>query len=292
MSYWYCLDAAEKDERVATYKVLNDNSTGFIECFQSVDEALRSEERRSGRPANRNLITLVTLGTLPSTAKAFIEDHELSADEHHRGNHLGIWWMRGKWASILAQGKSAEDDRQARLVESEFALRWVALDSKATFALCEAPSPGDIGERLLELIRFAPSIAKPDEARKHGEKAEQLGVDIDAAIATSPELANFEQDFIRLGQRRSTLYEPAITRRLGSYSRGFSEFPAVKPDFIVGEYRPCALTSAKDIDAIEEAIKRKCHVIEFTSHLQNDMAGLEEYLLQKVQRYGLLLESV
>jgi hypothetical protein len=68
----------------------------------------------------------------------------------------------------------------------------------------------------------------------------------------------------------------------------------VKPDFIVGDYQPCAVTSAVsgDVADITEAIRRTCHVIEVTAHLQSDLVGLRDYLLGKVQRYALLLESL
>jgi hypothetical protein len=107
-------------------------------------------------------------------------------------------------------------------------------------------------------------------------------------------MLDFQQRFLALGQARSTLYEPAIARRLGKYSRGFASFPSVKPDFIAEEYKPCAVTAApsRSTDNITAAIRRSCHAIEFTAHLQDDMSGLKEYLLGKVRRYALLLESL
>lgn len=294
MSYWYCLDSSGKGQQKEAHKVLTDIATGFTECFQAIDQALHSEDRRTGRPANRNLITLVTLGTLPSTARGFIDDEELDHGEHHRGNHLGIWWMRDKWASILSKGEKTETYRRAQMLESEFSLRWVALDIKATYWLCQAPASQDIGERLLDVLRFKPSIANPDEVKKHGQSAARL--DDEIASSNPGALAEFEQQFSTLGQRRSGLYEPALSQRLPRYGHGFSVFSVVKPDYIVGEYVPCALTSVKSDKAIEEAIKevmrRECHALEFTSHLRSDMKGLKEYLLDKIERYAILLESV
>lgn len=294
VSYWYCVDAAGRDERLSVYDVLTAPDKGFTDSFVALDKALRSEEKRTGRPANRNLLTLVTLGTPPSMAKVFIEDHELSAQEHHRGDHLGVWLMRKQWASTLYEGNDVELSRRTRMVESEFALRWVALDIKATFALCEAPSPADLGERILEIVRFFPSIAKPDEVKKQGEACAKLEAEIEHSVGAPSAVAAFEQQFSSLGQRRSIVYEAAIATRLGGYSRGFAEHPSVKPDFIVGEYKPCAVTvaRARDDGAITEAIRRTCHAIEFTAHLQSDMDGLTGYLLDKVKRYALVLESV
>jgi hypothetical protein len=291
VSYWYCLDASGKDERVAAYDALTATTTGFTDCFQAIDEALRSDEKRSGRPANRNLITLVTLGAAPSVAKVFLDDRELTAQEHHRGDHIGVWWMRDRWASTLYEGSDPAISRQARMVESEFALRWVALDMDSTYWLCQPPSPGDLGEQLLQLIQFTPSIGKPEDVKKHGDIAAALDANITQAGAPN---SAFATNFVGLGQRRSTVYEPAIIKRLPGYSHGFASFAAVKPDVIVGEYKPCALTSAgvRDAGAITDAIRRTCHAVEFTAHLQNDMAGLSDYLLEKVGRYGLLLESV
>lgn len=296
MSYWYCLDAAGKEERLSVYDVLSAPDKGFTDSFIAVSEALQSvNAKRTGRPANRNLITLVTLGTPPSTAKGFIDEHELAAQEHQRGEHLGVWLMREQWASSLYEGDDRELARRAQMLESEFALRWVALDMTATFALCQAPSPDDLGGRLLDVIRFAPSIAKPDEVKRHGGDCARLDDDLAAGAGPAADLEAFQQRFVELGQRRSTQYEPAIARRLGAgYSRGFAEYPAVKPDFIAGEYKPCAVTTspARSDGKITEAIRRTCHAIEFTAHLRDDMSGLKDYLLEKVGRYALLLESI
>jgi hypothetical protein len=294
MSYWYCLDAAGKTERLSVYDVLKAPDKGFTDSFVAVSEALQSAEvKRPGRPANRNVITLVTLGTPPSTAKGFIDDHDLTAQEHHRGDHLGVWLMREQWASTLYEGDDREVSRRAQMLESEFALRWVALDMKATFALCQAPVPADLGSRLLDVIRFVPSIAKPSGVKRHGEECAALEIELasnDEQIA----MTAFQKAFVELGQRRSSLYEPAIGNRLGGYSRGFVEFPAVKPDFIAEEYKPCAVTTApsRGDNEITDAIRRTCHAIEFTAHLQDDMNGLKNYLLDKIGRYALLLESI
>lgn len=165
---------------------------------------------------------------------------------------------------------------------------------RATFALCQPPQPADLGERLLEIIRFAPSIAKPAEVKKSGEDCAKLELDVAKSGVQEGEVKAFHDKFVELGQRRSSLYEPAIAGRLGGYSRGFVAFPAVKPDFIVSEYKPCAVTTApsRSNGDITEAIRRSCHVIELTAHLRDDMSGLKDYLLDKVGRYALLLESV
>lgn len=291
-SYWYCLDAAGKEERASVYDVLKAPDQGFTSSFVAVSDALRSAEKRPGRPANRNLITLVTLGTAPSTAQGFINAHELEVQEHHLGAHLGVWWMRDQWASTLFEGDDRERSRRAQMLESEFVLRWVALDMRATSALCHAPSPGDVGERLLDVVRFMPSIAKPGDVERSSTDCQQLETELDTLNDTA--FDEFQKRFTEMGQGRSRLYEAEIGKRLPGYGRGFVVYPAVKPDFIVEDYKPCAVTKAASNENkdIAEAIRRTSHVIEFTAHLQDDMNGLKEYLLAKVERYALLLESV
>lgn len=136
------------------------------------------------------------------------------------------------------------------------------------------------------MIRLAPSIAKPGEMADHCDR-------LNAELAALPlDVAWFERDFAGQGQGRSVAYEAELRALFSPYGRGFTVYPAVKPDYIVEEYRACAVTAARDHSEITEAIRRSCHVIEFTAYLQSDMRGLKEYLLGKVERYAELLESV
>ena len=300
VSYWYCLDHAGPEEKQAVYQVLK-GTGGFTDSFQAIDRALNSESRRkrTGRPANKNLITLVTLGTDPLVAKAFLDDQELleaqGRTEHHHGKHHAIWLMKEAWASILDTAQDASFSRRAAMVESEFALRWVTLDMTATYALLHpTPAKGDLGERLLDVIRFFPSIAKPKELEEQRRRSQQIDAELDASAWTPEAIETFANRFRDMGQRRSTEYEAALQVRLKAYSRGFQVYPAVKPDFIAEEYTPCAVTGAASDNpkALEEAIRRTCHAVEFTAHLQADMKGLAEYVLNKVERYAEMLESI
>ncbi|MGC4118132.1 MAG: hypothetical protein QM765_26995 [Myxococcales bacterium] len=298
VSYWYCLDHAGPDEKRSVYSVLSGEG-GFTDCFNAIDSARRSEadSKRAGRPANKNLITLVTIGSSPLSAKAFLEDQELmeGAKEHYVGPHHATWMLRESWASRLNTADDPNLTRRARMLESEFALRWVALGARASWALLESqPSPGDLGERLLDVVRFFPSVAKPGDIKKEQASSRRIDEEIGAMPLQEEELVAFSQRMLSLGQRRSKEYEEKLAKRLNGYGKGFSIYPSVKPDFIVEEYSPCAVTKA-DSDstkAIEDAIRRTCHVIEFTAHLQEGMRGLAEYLLAKVERYSELLESV
>lgn len=294
-SYWFCLDQGGPEEKRDAYRAMKGDG-GFTDAFNAIGRALGAQLRgkRSGRPANKNLLTLVTLGTPPSDIGAFLTDFELSPDDVDIHDHLGVWWFRNRWASAISTAAGAES-RRASLVESEFSLRWVALDMVAAWVLCKAPTDDQLAAALCETIAAAPSIGDDDTA-KQARRTAILGANGGlSARASQPEAAGFAREFKDMGQRRSSVYEPAIAKRMGKpLSLGLAARGALKPDLILGEYEPCEVTSATTADekAIQKAIRRSCHVIEMTAHLQNDLSGLAGYLNEKIGVYATLLENV
>lgn len=289
-SYWYCLDQGGPEEKRQAFEMLS-GSGGFIDSFRAIDRALSSgdAEKRTGRPANKNLITFVTLGLDPAHVAAFLADREMDPSDEFAGTHLRTWLFRKSWASAL-ESADQEYVRVASLVESEFALRWVALDARATWALCSGSGPESVAELLVASIQEAPSIADKGATKKPAQAADQ-------ALAEMPDTAEidaFLRTFRDSGQGRSRAYERALAGRFNHYGRGLAVLGGLKPDVIFDEYSPCAVTSAttSDAKAIERAIRRDCHVAEFTAHLQADLRGLAEYLCDKVRVYATLLETV
>lgn len=292
-SYWFCLDQGGPNEKRDAYTTLM-GDRGFLDSFQAISRALAAQHRarRSGRPANKNWMTLVTLGSAPSEVASFVEDHEMEADELHPGVHVGTWMFRNSWASRL--NLAGEMSRRASLVESEFSLRWIALDMVASWCLCEG-SDDELADDIIAVLRSPPRIG----ARKEDKIRDKQAVDaVDAKLtqlASDARVGDFAARFGPLGQQRHGVYEPAIAKRLGRpLSLGLRVRGALKPDIILEEYEPCAVTSAASSEdkVIEAAIKRGCHVIELTAHLQADMRGLDAYLGEKVRVYAELLESV
>lgn len=296
-SYWFCLDQGGPEEKGDAYRTLM-GDRGFIDSFQAISRALaaQSRNRRSGRPANKNLLTLVTLGSTPADVKAFLADHELEDDESEVCERLGVWFFRNRWASTL-RGEGADQSRRASLVESEFALRWVALDMAASWLLCTSESDDPTAGALMDVVRAVPSIADR-KASKDAQRNEIRRLSQDVALRAERQasaLAEFARAFADKGQQRSRDYEPALARRLGrELSKGLKVHGSLKPDVTMEQYEPCALTNAAgaELNKIEQAIRRGCHVIEMTAYLQDDMRGLDAYLSEKVRAYAELLESV
>jgi hypothetical protein len=308
VSYWYCLDAANTERRKDVRRVLMEGS-GFTDSFHAVSKSLDSESRRMGRPGNPNVLTVVTLGSEFAAVKAFLDDREIAPEPYHgvTPRHVGVWDMRGQWASKMVRRPDRDFLRRARMLESEFMLRWVSLDMVATHALLEPPAPGDLGAELMQLILRRPSIGTTHETRtKWKEECAALDTALDTLPSSAEEVERLVDEFKSLGQRRSIKYEPAIRRRVGltysTYGRGFAVHPALRPDLIVedpdapgfGQYRVCALTEAVSDNAedIGAALRRTGHSVEFTAFLREDLEGLEGYLRDKIERYARMLESV
>jgi hypothetical protein len=289
-SYWYCLDQGGPEEKQAAYRTLK-GADGFIDSFRAIDRALRSGDRdnRRGRPANKNLLTFVTLGTSPDDVAVFLADHEMAATDEFDGIHMRTWLFRRSWASFL---ESSDPDyvRAAALVESEFALRWIALDARATWALCDVSSPPNAADPLVAWIQATPSIADRKTAEHLATSANQAL----ASLTNEAAITAFMTQFRGAGQGRSVAYEPALARKFSVYGHGLQAYGRLKPDVTFVQYRPCAVTDAStdNIELIKRAIQRECHVAEFTAHLQSDFRGLADYLRDKVSVYAELLESV
>lgn len=293
-SYWFCLDQGGPKEKEDAHKTLSGDK-GFFDSFQAIDRAFGAQTReRSGRPANKNLLTLVTLGSSPVDVQTFVDDHDFEADEEAVAGHLGVWLFRKRWASRLGL-RDPLASRRANLVESEFSLRWIALDMAATWTLC-AGAPDDlIASKLVKLIEYMPSIAAK-KATKDKFNADILSADTAlSALVLADQFSAFSADFRAKGQLRFQDYEPPIAARFGKpLSRGLQVRSGLKPDIILSEYEPCAVTRAlkAEVTSIESVIKRSCHVIELTAFLREGMQGLDAYLIDKVRVYAELLESV
>lgn len=100
-SYWFCLDQGGPEEKKDAYQTLTGNR-GFIDSFQAISRALAAQHRakRSGRPANKNLLTLLTIGTSAADVASFLADHEMEGDESNVHTHVGVWWFRNGGSAV------------------------------------------------------------------------------------------------------------------------------------------------------------------------------------------------
>lgn len=294
-SYWYCVDGAGPKGKEGLYEVLHEKR-GFTDTFRAVDNALKQTVTRTGRPANQNLLTLCTLASSPAEVSAFVASQELPLEVEHCGRHVGAWaGARVSWATALAVGQRAELARKAQLLESEFAFRWVALGPLAARVLLESDLVEAIHSSLLELVHFAPSVAKPEDSEKIIQLAQRLDAELDELDGEALGVGGFLSEMKALGQRRSAVYEPRLEQLhpADRYGVGFDVYPTLRPDLILGQYEPCAIAGTTGNNkSITRAISRKGRAIEFTAFLQDGMAGLDDYMRNKIEVYARMLESV
>lgn len=240
----------------------------------------------------------MTLASRGEDVESFLTERTIEAPSVHKAGarHVGVWHAWDQWASKVVRRPDAAFLRRARMLESEFMLRWVSLDLAALQAILQTPTPDDLGARALDVVCHRPSIGDP--APRKAQDAQQVSALDDAleAAATSPaSLTALEAQLKSRGQQRSLLYEAALRKRLQGYGRGMPAFTRLRPDFVAtdGEYRVCSVTHEGDDDtALTEAIKRTGHSVEFTAHMVDGLAGLEGYLRDKIIAYAEMIESV
>jgi hypothetical protein len=121
VSYWYCLDNAGPDKKRAVYDSLKNADATFPSAFEAVDTALVSGTTgsRTGRPARKNLLSLICVTDLADAATGPDIGGEPSR-EASSALASSVLYDR-TWAPPTPSG------REAGLVESEWALRLVLL---------------------------------------------------------------------------------------------------------------------------------------------------------------------
>jgi hypothetical protein len=297
VSYWACLDQAGPSEKEQVYRTYA-QPTGFTSAFTALNDAYATSLRaasRSGRPSYKNLITLVLLGATPGDTGAFLQRTSPATPERLSGPHAALWLFRETWASALAPPQQRELHRKAKLLESEFALRVVAMDFPATYLLCH--QQGNAGTIAADILKKTPLTYSAAEKQAYQTLFDGWSAAVDAGLQ-EPSVSNAVEEFRRqwekLGQRRSTSYEPLLGGVFGSFNKGLQAHPSLRPDLILEQYEPCSVTasSAGDATTINQTIRRRAHMVEFTTFLANSLQGLDTYLQGKISTYADMLASV
>lgn len=286
VSYWYCLDRATPDARRPVRSALVGRE-GVGRVYQLVEDGIARP--RPGAPATPNRLTVVTLGSHPAevSAKLTATWESTPPEAVHVGSQVGAWTFRGGFARALG-AKDPSQKWRCELFDSEFTVRWIALGMKATRALVESP-PGQDGAVTTLL-----ALVTGDES---GLTAEAL-VALDEGFALGDDEPAWGDEFRARGQGRSQGYEAALREHMRAmslpYSTAMPAHPALRPDVTIAPYAPCALSEAEgdEDDELRDALRRRCHAVEFTSHLREGLDRIDGYLLDKVIGYAMMLEEL
>ncbi|UCN13808.1 hypothetical protein LFM56_12990 [Cellulomonas iranensis] len=277
VTYWSSIDQGANEDRVAL-KLALEGDKNFPDSFRAVDTASRN---RTGRPARRNVITLVCLvnaeesSSFPASELADVKRTEV--DHGWMSLHL----FEGGWTP------KDMDEREATLLESEWVLRICALGNPFVRSLLsvDAEAPGaDHREQVVALLNrlteFQGPGTKTTAREAYTHDFEQL---VDSWTSSDRDLSPFWS----AGQPRSTEYEAALGSVLTGYNTRSEGFLTYRPDYIVHPFRPCAVSDAvgDTNDAIRAAIRRQAHVFEFTALAQPSLDGVQTYLRTKLPNY-------
>gem|GEM_PF-1158887 len=297
VSYWACLDQAGPSEKEQVYRTYA-QPTGFTSAFTALNDAYATSLRaasRPGRPSHKNLLTLALLGATPGDTSAFLQRTSHATPEILSGPHAAIWLFRETWASALVPPQQRELHRKAKLLESEFALRVVAMDFPATYLLCH--QQGDAGMTAAAILTKTPLTYSSAEKQAYQTHFYSWSPLVNAGLqgpGVSDAVEAFRRQWEDLGQHRSASYEPLLRGVFGSFNRGLRAYPSLRPDLILEQYEPCSVTAspAGDATTINQTIRRRAHVVEFTAFLSSSLQGLDTYLQGKISNYADMLASV
>ena len=281
LSYWYCLDKAGPQEKLAVKNAVEGAST-YPESFAAVDTALRTASpARVGRPAKQNTITLVCLSRT-AAVEAF-EPTDLGEVERVEVSHgwARVYLFNRRWCPTTV------GDRQASLLESEWQLRAALLGEPfvASLSLVSDEDRGGNQERCAEFLEILKRIHGPGTQAATRDATED---EFRRLIDAWPDTSTVDLDaFWAQGQTRSGSYEAALSRVLPGYNTTASGFMTYRPDYVVTDFKPCSILEAAsdDIAAINAAIRRDAHVLEFTAQSAMTPDTVRAYLASKLSNY-------
>ena len=277
VTYWSSIDQGANQDRVAL-KLALEGDASFPDSFRAVDTASRN---RTGRPAKRNVITLIALAN-GEDAKDVGAQHLAEA----KRTEVEHEWMS---LHLFEEGWAPADldSREATLLESEWVLRVCTLGRPFVRSLLEAGDESPAPEHVEAVTQLLGSLktfhgpgAKPATRSGYTVGFEQL---IESWPSSSRDLA----PFWGAGQPRAGQYENALKKVLPGYDSRAEGFLTYRPDYVVNAFRPCAVADAvsNTNGAIRAAIRRDAHVFEFTALAQPSVAGIKTYLKDKLLNY-------
>ncbi|HEV2148349.1 MAG TPA: hypothetical protein VGR37_13170 [Longimicrobiaceae bacterium] len=283
ISYWYCLDKAGPEEKLAVKSALAGAST-FPDSFKAVDNAIRTATpTRIGRPARKNVITLVVLTDQASVPSDFLQD--LGTPDRTELSHK--WVLIRTFSSGWATGL-LEDPRQASLLESEWLLRVAVLGDPFVASLLSRGKNLTAAKSLVEATQTYHGPGTLATTREEHETALKKVIDVWPTTGAASTSA-----FWAKGQTRSNDYEGVLRTILPGYDLVSAGFMNYRPDFVAAPFRPCSILSAISDEqrAINDAIRREAHVLEFTAQKVATKDSIQAYLREKLQNYVLLTQE-
>ncbi len=277
ISYWYCLDKAGPDDKKAAYVALS-GAESFPASFQAVNTAIRRAAAvRIGRPAKKNVISLVVLGNYEKYSRPSGLAGEIdTVDVEHK------WFASVKMKSNWAKG-AIIDEREQGLLESEWQLRYVFLGNPFVRSLLSSNSTHL--SQLRAIFDFLKPVYGPGTLATTRDDVAREGVRM--IDSWQDDMTVNANDFWKMGQVRSTVYEKRLSDILPDYNKNADGFLSYRPDLTIIPFQPCSILKSGSPDqvAINTAIRRDAHVFEFCALNSVDGNAIQNYLSKKLPNY-------
>lgn len=291
-SYWACIDKCGPDMKTTLYNKLSGTST-FPDSFNAVEEAFNESFQRIGRPANKSLITLVVItkdnSSSNSIARFISNDKKSNYEIVFENTVASLYYITSDFCKKVVNGSKDE----SAMLESEFTLRLLILSNHWVSQLLGTLQAQIEAIECLKLLLQHPKIGQKIAARdllikQQNDSSEQLKHN--TGSASTVELDNFW----KLGARRSTVYEPILSKYFAGYNKAFCKSFNKRPDVLLCEYKPCSVLSALSCDAkeINISIVRDCHAVEFTAIQDLKIEHISKYLSDKLPNYIELVKEL
>lgn len=274
-SYWSAIDQAREQDRVALKRALAGTGT-FPDSFRAVDTA---SQTRTGRPARRNVLTLITFASTDDAGA--VDAKELGTIKRTEVAH--------KWMTLntYEEGWAPQSlgTREASLLESEWVLRVCVLGDPFVRSLLDAGDGDAVQQSQTQglLNRLKEFLGPGNKTPARAKYTEDFESAIDGWVPSSRDSAPFWS----AGQFRSTQYEPALRILLPGYNTTGTGFLTHRPDYVETDFTPASLVNSLSDKpkAIRLAIKRNAHAFEFTAINSADAANIRSYLAGKLSVY-------
>lgn len=277
VTYWSSVDQGANEDRVAL-KIAMEGDSSFPDSFRAVDTASRN---RTGRPARRNVLTLIALANTENAG--IVGAQHLATVKRTEVEHE---WMS---LHLFEEGWAPPDMdvREATLLESEWVLRVCTLGLPFVRSLLDAGEPTPAGEHLDAVTTLLGSLRTFQGPGTTTATRTAYSSGFEQLIDRWPASGRDVTPFWNAGQPRAGQYEAALKQILSGYDSHAEGFLTYRPDYVVAPFRPCAVADAVNNtnDAIRAAIRRQAHVIEFTALAQPTVAGIKTYLRDKLRNY-------
>ena len=277
VTYWSSIDQGVNEDRVAL-KLAMEGDSSFPDSFRAVDTASRN---RTGRPAKRNVITLVALANVADAKDVgaqHLADVKRVEVEH---DWMSLYLYEEGWAP------SDMDSREATLLESEWVLRVCTLGLPFVQSLLDAGADQAIQEHVNAATRLLAALKTFQGPGTNNVTRTAYTSEFDQLVDNWPTSSRNLASFWGAGQPRAGQYEGALKQILPGYDSRVDGFLTYRPDFVVSPFRPCAVADAVNNtnDAIRAAIRRQAHVFEFTALAQPSVTSIKTYLRDKLPNY-------